>query len=176
VTDSLGQIDPRRRYLSHFLTLDWREQALELVNDDDRAIFENILHSTIRNTREMHEAGMDVLAGSDVAVLNIYPGSSLHEELGILVDSIGMSPMEALSRATARSAAFLGIADSVGTVEAGMVADLILVDGDPRADIRNLSRISAVILRGRLFDSLALDALLQAIDTATDRRVNDWRR
>jgi imidazolonepropionase-like amidohydrolase len=176
VNDSLGQIDPRRRYLSNFLTLDWREQALELVNDEDRAIFESIFHSTIRNTREMHEAGMDVLAGSDVAVLNIYPGSSLHEELGILVDSIGMSPMEALSRATARSAAFLGIADSVGTVEAGMVADLILVDGDPRADIRNLSRISAVILRGRLFDSLALDALLQAIDTATDRRVNDWRR
>jgi hypothetical protein len=57
-----------------------------------------------------------------------------------------------------------------------MVADLILLEGDPRADIRNLSRISAVILRGRLFDGLAFDALLQAIDTATDRRVNDWPR
>ena len=176
VTDSFGRIDPRRRYLSRFLTLDWQEQALELVNDEDRAFVASIFRSTIRNTREMHEAGMDVLAGSDVAVLDIYPGSSLHEELGILVDSIGMSPMEALSRATARSAAFLGIADSVGTVEAGKVADLILLDSDPRADVRSLSRISAVILRGRLFDGLALDALLQAIDTAVDRRVNDWPR
>jgi imidazolonepropionase-like amidohydrolase len=130
----------------------------------------------MRNTREMHEAGMDVLAGSDVAVLDIYPGSSLHGELQIFVDSIGMSPAEALARATVRSAAFLGIADSVGTIEPGNVADLVLLDADPLADIRNVARVSAVVLRGRLLDRPALDAILAAVDTATDRKVNDWLR
>jgi imidazolonepropionase-like amidohydrolase len=176
VTDSLGNIEPRRRYLSRFLVLDWREQALEIVEGEDRAFFESAFESTIRNTREMHEAGMDVLAGSDVAVLNIYPGSSLHDEIAIFVRRLGMTPGDALIRATARSAAFLGIADSVGTIEIGKVADLVLLDADPLADVRNLTRISAVLLSGRLFDSAALDRLLEAVDTATDRRVNDWLR
>jgi imidazolonepropionase-like amidohydrolase len=87
-----------------------------------------------------------------------------------------MTPGDALIRATARSAAFLGIADSVGTIEIGKVADLVLLDADPLADVRNLTRISAVLLSGRLFDSAALDRLLEAVDTATDRRVNDWLR
>jgi imidazolonepropionase-like amidohydrolase len=175
-TDSLGQIDPRRRYISRFLELDWREQALEVASNEDRVFFESAFASTMRNTREMHEAGMDVLAGSDVAVLDIYPGSSLHGELQIFVDSIGMSPAEALARATVRSAAFLGIADSVGTIEPGNVADLVLLDADPLADIRNVARVSAVVLRGRLLDRPALDAILAAVDTATDRKVNDWLR
>jgi imidazolonepropionase-like amidohydrolase len=124
----------------------------------------------------MREAGVRIMAGSDVAVLNIFPGASLHEELRLFVDSVGMSPMEALERATRVPAEWLGIADSVGTIARGRVADLVLLDADPLADIDNTRRIAAVVLRGRVFQSADLDALLSAVRTMPDIRRNDWVR
>ena len=79
----------------------------------------------------MREAGVRIMAGSDVAVLNVFPGLSLHEELRLFVDSVGMSPMEALASATRKPAEWLGVADSVGTIAPGKVADLVLLDADP---------------------------------------------
>ena len=116
------------------------------------------------------------MAGSDVAVLNVFPGTSLHEELRLFVDSVGMSPMEALASATRKPAEWLGLADSVGTIEAGKVADLVMLDADPLADITNSRRIAAVVLRGRLFQRRDLDALLAAVARMPDRRMNDWLR
>jgi imidazolonepropionase-like amidohydrolase len=109
-------------------------------------------------------------------VLNIWPGESLHEELRLFVDSLGMSPMEALASATRRPAEWLGLADSVGTIAPGKVADLVLLDADPLADIRNTRRISTVVLRGRLFGRPELDALLASVKAMPDVRVNDWVR
>ena len=63
-----------------------------------------------------------------------------------------MTPAEVIERATRRSAQFLGIDESVGTIERGKVADLVLLDADPLLDIRNIRRISAVVLRGELYD------------------------
>jgi cytosine/adenosine deaminase-related metal-dependent hydrolase len=116
------------------------------------------------------------MAGSDVAVLNVFPGLSLHEELRLFVDSVGMSPMEALESATRKPAEWLGMADSVGTIAAGKVADLVLLDADPLADIRNTQRISAVVLRGKLFRQGDLEALRAAVRAMPDIRTNDWLR
>ena len=87
-----------------------------------------------------------------------------------------MSPHEALASATRRPAEWLGLADSVGTIEPGKVADLILLDADPLADIGNTRRIAAVILRGRLFRRNDLEALLAAVAASPDLRANDWIR
>ena len=116
------------------------------------------------------------MAGTDVAVLNIFPGLSLHQELEFFVDSVGMSNAEALARATRIPAEWLGIADSVGTVQAGNVADLVLLDANPLADISNTQKVSGVVLRGRLFDRRELDVLLGEIRRMPDLRVNDWVR
>jgi imidazolonepropionase-like amidohydrolase len=116
------------------------------------------------------------MAGSDVAVLNIFPGLSLHEELRLFVDSVGMSPMEALESATRRPAEWLGLADSVGTIAPGKVADLVLLDANPLQNIANTRRIAAVVIRGRLLDRNGLDALLASVATMPDLRVNDWMR
>jgi len=173
--DSLGEVDPRRRYVSRYLELDWREQALE-ADDANQGLFRDLYSSGLRNLREMHEAGVDILPGSDVAVINIFPGWALHDELALFVDSVGMTPTEALVRATRKSAEFLRLADSVGTVEEGKVADLVLLDADPRADIRNTRRISAVILRGTPYREEDLERILQQVLLAPDLRANDWPR
>jgi imidazolonepropionase-like amidohydrolase len=175
VDDEDGRVEPRRRYLSKYMILDWREQLSE-TTAQRQAAFRKVWDAILRDVREMHEAGMEVLAGSDVAALNIYPGSSLHDELVIFGRSLGIRPADSLDRVTRRSARFLGIADSVGTIERGKIADLVLLDANPLADIANTRRIASVILGGRLFDRNALQKIHADVERAPDRRADDWSR
>jgi cytosine/adenosine deaminase-related metal-dependent hydrolase len=166
VNDTLGRLDPRRRYISGYLLEDWREQVAERGRVRDALIrwfyLPRAYRGVLRDLQEMHRAGVRILPGTDVAVALKYPGFSLRDELGYFVDKIGMSPMEALLSATRSAAEFSGMLDSLGTVEIGKVADLVLLDADPLADIRNVGRVDAVILRGELFDRARLSALLAA--------------
>ncbi len=116
-------------------------------------------------TRDLKDAGVKLLAGTDMPQAFVYPGFSLHEELELLVRS-GLTPLEALRAATYNPAEFLGALDSLGTVTQGKVADLVLLDADPLTDIRNTRRISAVIANGRLFDRAARAQLLKRVETA----------
>jgi imidazolonepropionase-like amidohydrolase len=175
VDDTTASVHPLRPYLSKFMILDWREQVDE-ASPERRAYFEQAWPVAVRHFREMREAGVRIMAGSDVAVLNIFPGASLHDELRLFVDSLGMSPLEALASATRAPAEWLGLADSVGTIEPGKVADLVLLEADPLAAITNTRRIAAVVLRGRLLERNDLESLLSAVAAMPDVRVNDWVR
>lgn len=173
--DTTGALHPLRPYLSAFLLADWKEQADE-VTPQRVAYFRQAWPVGLKHIREMQQMGVRIMAGSDVAVLNVFPGASLHEELRLLVDSVGMSPMDALASATRRPAEWLGLADSVGTITPGKMADLVLLDEDPLQDISNTRRIAAVVLRGRLFQRTELDALLVEVGRMPDQRRNDWIR
>jgi imidazolonepropionase-like amidohydrolase len=120
---------------------------------------------SLERTRDLKDAGVKLLAGTDMPQAFVYPGFSLHEELELLVRS-GLTPLEALRAATYNPAEFLGALDSLGIVAQGKVADLVLLDADPLADIRNTRRISAVIANGRAFDRAALAQLLKRVETA----------
>jgi len=175
VSDTTPASHPLRPYLSRFMILDWREQVEE-VTPQRREYFERAWPIALKHLREMRASGVRIMAGSDVAVLNIFPGPSLHEELRLFVDSVGMTPLEALESATRKPAEWLGLADSVGTIETGKVADLVLLDANPLDDITNTQRIAAVVLRGRLFERKDLDGLLAAVAAMPDLRTNDWVR
>jgi imidazolonepropionase-like amidohydrolase len=103
--------------------------------------------------------GVPILAGTDTGNPFCFPGFSLHEELALLVIA-GLTPVEALRSATLNPAKFFGLDQTLGTIEQGKIADLVLLDANPLLDIRNTQRINAVVSNGRLFDRKALDKLL----------------
>lgn len=100
----------------------------------------------------IHEAGGMIVAGTDTgAVQPLVPDFSLHRELRWLVRA-GLSPLEAITAATGRAAAVLRRADDQGAIRPGRRADLVLLDADPLADIRNTHRIHRVVKDGQVYD------------------------
>ena len=97
-----------------------------------------------------HEAGVRILAGSNFAYRDWpqRPGSGLHGEMRALVDA-GLPPMDVLKLATSGAAEFAGAGERTGAIRPGLRADMVLLDADPLADIRNTERVRAVILAGR---------------------------
>jgi imidazolonepropionase-like amidohydrolase len=100
------------------------------------------------------------MAGTDTGAPFIFPGSALHDELALLVHA-GLTPMQA---ATKNPADFLGKSKTQGTIEPGKSADLLLLNANPLADIRNTRNLRALILHGKLLDRSALDALLASVE------------
>lgn len=88
------------------------------------------------------------------------PWFAIHQELSYFVDA-GLTPRAALGAATIAPARYFGATDSLGTVAEGKRADLVLLDADPASDIHNVSRISAVVVRGRVLDRRDLDGMLR---------------
>jgi imidazolonepropionase-like amidohydrolase len=107
----------------------------------------------------LHRGGVDFLAGTDLGRPFIFAGFSLHDELESLVSG-GLTPMEALQAATRNPAQFLGLRDLLGTIEAGKLADLVLLDANPLEDIRNTRRIAGVVVNGRWLAQSELQKLL----------------
>jgi imidazolonepropionase-like amidohydrolase len=103
----------------------------------------------------MRKAGVEFMAGTDTPNIWGRVGQSLHKELALFVRA-GFTPMEALQTATRNPAKYLGMLDSLGTVEAGKFADLVLLDANPLEDIANTQSIAAVILRGKLISKSEL--------------------
>jgi imidazolonepropionase-like amidohydrolase len=164
-----------KRMLSAYLRADWREQLAE-QGPERRPTYRRLQESSRRDLRAMRAAGVRILAGTDIGVLNVMPGQSLHEELTLLVRDANLSPLEALRAATRDAAVFLGRDQEIGTIAAGRKADLVLLDADPLADISRVSALSAVVLRGRLFDRGALTRLVDQVSVAPDVAANDWPR
>jgi imidazolonepropionase-like amidohydrolase len=120
----------------------------------------------LKMVADMHRAGVPFLAGTDTAPgIYILPGFSLHDELANFVEA-GFTPMEALKTATSNPATFFGTESTEGSIAKGKIADLVLLDADPLADIHNTRKIAAVIASGRLYDRAALDALLAKASNA----------
>jgi len=100
--------------------------------------------------RELHQAGVPILAGTDVVHPLAAHGLSLHAELAALVDA-GLSPAAALASATSNPAAAFGLTDR-GRIAPGLRADLLLVEGDPTSDITATGDITDIWRRGQRLD------------------------
>lgn len=104
------------------------------------------------NTRRMRAAGIKLATGTDAGgpVGYNFQGYNTPREVELLVEC-GLTPMDALVAATRTGAELIGIAQRLGTLEAGKLADLLILSADPLADIRNIRRIDTVIQGGVVY-------------------------
>ena len=123
--------------------------------DAGRAQWANLL----KTFRELVREKAKFLAGTDVPVMPLVPGFSLHRELRLLVEA-GLTPLEAIQAASRNGAQSMNQADR-GTLESGKLASMVLLGADPLKDIGNLDRVRTVVLRGRLLDRATLDRMLR---------------
>lgn len=137
----------------------WRERFESDTAREFQAILRPIIPLELENVRLLNEAGITLLAATDVGVPLQIPGLGLHRELVRLVEA-GLTPLAALRAATLNPARVLDLENSLGTVEAGKLADLVLLDANPLEDISNTRRIRAVVADGRLYRRADLDRLL----------------
>lgn len=112
--------------------------------------------------RELHAAGVGFLLGSDAPQIWNVPGFSVRRELAYLVDA-GLTPYQALESGTRNVAVFFGTAGRTGTVAAGKRADLILLDGNPLEDIRQVGHQAGVMIGGRWLPAAEIATRLEAL-------------
>jgi imidazolonepropionase-like amidohydrolase len=111
-------------------------------------------------------AGVQILAGTDgVGTGTLLPGFGLQHELELLAQA-GLTPMQVIQAATINAARALKKDKELGSIEAGKLADLVILSASPLLDIRNTSKIDGVMLGGRLLDRKALDELLAQAEAA----------
>jgi hypothetical protein len=160
--------DPRLRYIPVRQQMGWYTDANGMVASDPspagRKAYMDFYLKGLQITAAAYRAGVPVMLGTDAGDSFVVPGASVHEELGELVKG-GLTPAEALRAATLSGATFLGRTAEFGSVEAGRVADLVLLDANPLADIANTQRIRAVIRGGRVFARAALDSMLASVES-----------
>jgi hypothetical protein len=102
----------------------------------------------------LYQLGAKYMAGSSATSYGIMPGSGLHLELTLL-HRIGLSPREAIAAATSNFADIYGWRD-VGRIEPGRVADVLILDADPRSDLAALDHIDRIIFRGSMLNRQSL--------------------
>ncbi len=113
---------------------------------------------SIEFTREMHKSGVRLLAGTDVGNPFVFPGSSIHEEIGCLINGVGLSVYDALRTATVNAGDFIG--NEAGTIENGKLANIVLVEKNPLQDPETLKRPTDVFVHGRHFGRAELEGRL----------------
>jgi hypothetical protein len=158
--------DPRLKYMTKAEVESWELKNNPIVSSntpEDWAIEKKVYHKELEIVGAMRRAGVEMLAGTDVLNPFCFPGFSLHDELGLLVEA-GLTPMEALQTATYNPAKFLGLTDSLGTIDTGKIADLVLLEADPLEDISNTRKITAVVIGGKYFPKASLDEMLAKIE------------
>jgi imidazolonepropionase-like amidohydrolase len=154
--------DDRRKYMAPLTREHWEKNnpIPQNVSPADMTDRKQVLQRMFGVVRAMRKAGVSMLAGTDPPTRDVFPGFSLHDELGLLVEA-GLTPLEALQSATLNAAKCLGVSDSFGAVERGKIPDLVLLEADPLADIANTKKIAAVVVAGKYFARPALDQMLQ---------------
>jgi imidazolonepropionase-like amidohydrolase len=99
------------------------------------------------NVRRVHQAGIPVAVGTDAGNPLTLHGPSIYLEMEAL-QRAGLSPTEVIVAATRNGAVAMNRLADFGTVEAGKIADLLILDADPTADIRNMRRPSLIVRGG----------------------------
>lgn len=154
---------PELRYMPPETVRSWTAAHERRLADPqlDPAAARRIAANRVALLRALHEGGVRILMGTDAPQQFSVPGFSLHRELRKMAES-GMSPYEILVTGTRNVGAYFA-GDDFGTIAAGQRADLLLLDGDPLANLDNLARPSGVMVRGRWISRAEIEARLAKV-------------
>ncbi len=162
--DTLLQ-QPEMQYMPASTLADWKQRKLESTGPDS-GFEESQWNQFIAIRRDLIKAlqdgGHGMLLGSDAPQLFNVPGFSIHHEIAGLEEA-GLSPLEILQSGTINPARFFGMDDKFGIIEAGMAADLLLLDSNPLEDLTALKALSGVMVRGLWLDRKTIDERLAEI-------------
>jgi imidazolonepropionase-like amidohydrolase len=111
----------------------------------------------MNNLRRLADAGVEIVMGTDAGNIGTVHGPSIHREMRMMVES-GLTPLEVLRSATVGGARTMGLEAQAGEVAAGRLADLVILEADPLADIANLEKVHRTIKGGLVYDPAALMA------------------
>jgi hypothetical protein len=123
--------------------------------------FDHNMKVLLSLTRELHDAGVPLLVGSD-AFGALVPGFAQHQEMDFFVRA-GLTPYEALRAATVNPAKYLGEYDRAGTIEVGKRADFILLGANPLDDIRNAADVRGVFTQAKWYSAEDLRTRLSRV-------------
>jgi imidazolonepropionase-like amidohydrolase len=124
--------------------------ALEVPKDKEAAYHE-AFPAMLRLLKALHDAGITIIPGTDNLA-----GYMLHHELELYVRA-GIPAAEVLRMATLTPALVMGVNKDRGVIAAGKLADMVLIDGDPTQDIRDINKIKTVIKGGKVYDPAAIE-------------------
>jgi hypothetical protein len=127
--------------------------ALE-VPPDKQVAYHEAFPAMLRLLKALYDAGVTIIPGTDALA-----GYMLHRELELYTRA-GIPPAEVLRMATWTSALVMGVNKDRGVVTPGKLADMILVDGDPTKNIRDINNITTVIKGGKVYDPAAIEKAL----------------
>jgi imidazolonepropionase-like amidohydrolase len=156
---------PEMKYMTAGRVEQWTEAKADFFRDPlyDPEVAQRAIVLRRKLILALHRAGAGLLLGSDAPQVFNVPGFSIHRELKVLVEA-GLSPFEALQTGTVYPATFLDREDRFGTIQTGLDADLILLDGNPLENIDNSRRIHGVMLRRQWLSRVDLDRLLKRFE------------
>src|SRR5205085_294339 len=120
------------------------------IPDDKAATYERSFAKMVEFVGRLYRAGVPIVAGTDEL-----PGFTLQRELEFYVEA-GLTPAQALQVATRNGAKYTRTEREKGRIAPGMLADLVLVDGDPTKDITDLRKVALVITRGKAISPTAV--------------------
>jgi hypothetical protein len=164
IDDPSLENDPRLKFVPVSVRKEWEPAKLRKnVSSDELTSLKAEAARTVELVDAMRIDGVRFMTGTDGPDPYVFPGFSLHDELGWLVKS-GFTPLQALQAATLNPAVFLAKTDRYGVAEVGRVADLILLDANPLDDIGNTRKIFAVVRGGKYYARDALDKMLQQVE------------
>jgi hypothetical protein len=153
--------DPNLRFMPRATRQMWEGLAQQFsarVGAASKKILADLSALQLSLVKVYRDAGVKMVAGSDTGGQWCIPGVALHQEFELL-NQAGLSPLEILQMTTLNGAKFLGREDSMGSVEEGKNADLVLLDADPVASVQNLKKLHGVVRGGSYYSSDTLEAL-----------------
>jgi imidazolonepropionase-like amidohydrolase len=155
---------PEMRYVAPATLAQWAEAKGGLLEETGASAesARRMIELRRKLLKALQAGGAGLLLGSDAPQMYNVPGFSTHRELEALV-AAGLTPYQALETGTRNVAVFFETLQETGTVEQGKRADLVLLEGDPLKDIRNTTKRSGVMLRGRWMPQAEIDAKLSQI-------------